>query len=158
MPSHTQDNDIDPARKQPGGDEDGDPGIEHDLDHQRPVGCIHIGLAKRRCRDEQICEPLRRGRSEVRRSPDQDRQKRQRHAEDEGGIDAAEARDGEADRRPSLRGIGNHETADHEEGRYAEKAVFRNRRQPGNGRYPVSARPPEAEMVQNHAQHRDQAQ
>lgn len=86
---------------------------------------------------------------------------RQRHAEHECRIDAAETGNGEANPGSSPRRVGNDEPADGEEDRYAEIPVLsdggqcRNRDLRGAAR---RARSPKSVVVQDNGHHRRKAQ
>jgi hypothetical protein len=84
----------------------------------------------------------------------------ERHAEEEGRIDARAARDGEVDRAAALGGIGDHEAADDEEQLDAEISVFREPLQVRQRRrgIAVGRRAAEAVVEENHRQHREHAQ
>ena len=151
---------VDPPREDAPGQQQRDPGVEHDLDHQRPIGVIHVGLAEHRRRDEQIRQPLTPRHLKPGVAGEQRREEGQRHADDEGRINAAEARDGEADRGAALGRIGDDEAGDREEHGDAEEAVLRDRGQIRHRHLlqAVRRRAPEAVMVKDHGPDRSEPQ
>ncbi len=118
---------VDPSRKNAERHECRDPRVKTtSTDIRRPVRRLSIRLlfAKHRCGDRRVCEPLDEGRTVV-AIPRQDRQECQRHADDDGWINAAEARDRKAGRRSGpFCEVGNDKSTDDEEDRDAQKSVL----------------------------------